>query len=296
MQLVTRQFVALFAALLPVLAQTPAPPAMPITGQAVPQLVPYETAVQNVMRKWAIPGASVAITDQGRLVFARGFGLADRENSIPVQPWNSFRLASISKTIAGMTIVKLIEEGRFTLDSKMVDLLPHIAPLPGTSMDPRVRQITVRHLLHHTGGWDKEVPVDSAFHFTEAARALNVNRATITPEQMGRYILSQRLDFEPGAKYAYSQAGYLLLGRIIERVTGKKFEEVVREKVLLPAGATSVRLGKSLLEQREPDEVRYYDYPGRPLATTPLLFPEPLFPTPDPTGGFGLNKQTHMQA
>ena len=243
---------------------------MPITGRAVPQLAPNETAVQSVMRKWGIPGASVAIADQGRLVYARGFGLADRENGIPVQPWSVFRLASISKTIAGMTIVKLVEEGRISLDAKMVDLLPHITPVPGATMDPRVRQITVRHLLHHTGGWDKPVPVDSAFHFNEAARALNVNRATLTPEQMCRYILGQRLDFEPGAKYAYSQAGYLLLGRIIERVTGKKFEEARRKMA-------SVRSGDFVFMSETPCASKCTTLPWRAtMLTAPAISPRSI--------------------
>lgn len=259
---------------------------MPVTGRAVPQLAAYETAVQSVMQKWAIPGASVAITDQGRLVFARGFGFADRENGIPVQPYSSFRLASISKTIAGMTILKLVEEGRFSLDAKMVDLLPHITPVPGATMDPRVRQITVRQLLQHTGGWAKEIPNDSVLQFTLAARALNVERATITPEQLCRYAVSQPLDFDPGTRYYYSQAGYLLLGRIIERVTGRKYEDAVREKILVPAGATSIRLGKSMFAQKEPDEVRYYDYPGAPLVTTTPIVPGAVAPYTRPYGGF----------
>lgn len=251
---------------------------MPVTGRAVPQLAVYDAAVQGVMQKWAIPGASVAITDQGRLVYARGFGFADRERGLAVQPSNLFRLASISKTLTGMTILKLVEEGRFSLDARMMELLPNLTVVPGATMDPRVRQTTVRQLLQHTGGWAKEIPDDAALQFSAAARALNVDRATITPEQMCRFIVSQRLDFEPGSRYYYSQAGYLLLGRIIERVTGKKYEEAVREKILAPAGANSLKVGRSLLAQKEPDEVRYYNFPGATLGTVPGVVPGVLPP------------------
>ena len=278
-----KRLTILIPILLPLFAQSPG---TPVTGRPVPELAVYEAAVQGVMQKWAIPGASVAITDQGRLVFARGFGFADRENAIPVQPASIFRLASISKTLTGMTTLKLIEEGKFTLDDKMVDLLPNLAPTPGATMDPRVRQITVRQLLQHTAGWAREIPDDAALQFTAAARALNIDRAAITSEQVCRYVISQRLDFDPGARYYYSQAGYLLLGRIIERVTGKKYEDAVREKILLPVGATSLKVGRSLLSQKEPDEVRYYSFPGAGLLTGSPNVPGAVSPYERPYGAF----------
>ena len=283
MTLLPRLTIFLTATLASVVAQ---PPATPATGRNVPELAAYDAAIRSVMQKWAIPGAAVAITDQGRLVYARGFGFADREAGLAVQPSSMFRMASISKTLTGMTILRLIQEGKLSLEAKALDLIPNITPVPGVTIDPRMRQITVRQLLQHTGGWAKEIPDDAVLQFTSAAKALNVDRTTITPEQMVRYAISQTLDFDPGTKYYYSQAGYLVLGRIIERVTGKNYEDAVKEKLLTPAGVTSFKRGKSLYAQKEPDEVKYYSYPGDPLRTGAAVVPGVLPPFPPQYGNF----------
>ena len=259
---------------------------IPMTGKDVPSLVPYENALKPIMQKWSIPGASLAITDQGRLVYARGFGYADKEAQIPVQPASLFRLASISKTLTGMTIVKLAEEGRINLDAKFMDLLPNITPIESMPFDARMRNITVRMLLQHTGGWDRAVQDDSILQFSAAAKALGVPYSNLTPDLMCRWAISQKLDFDPGTRYAYSQAGYLLLGRLIERITGRKYEDMVREKLLTPAGVTTLKRGRSLLSQREPDEVKYYDYPGAALQTTAPVVPGAVAPTPRQYGNY----------
>ena len=266
-----------------VVAQTPS---IPMTGRDVASLVPYENALKPIMQKWSIPGAALAISDQGRLVYARGFGYADKEAQIQVQPGSLFRLASISKTLTGMTIIKLAEEGRLNLDAKFMDLLPGLQPVPTVAFDARMRNITVRMLVQHTGGWERDVPNDASLQFASAAKALGIPYASLTPDLMARWAISQKLDFDPGSKYSYSQAGYLLLGRIIERITGKKYEDAVREKLLTPAGVTTLKLGHALLSQREPDEVKYYDYPGALLQTATPVVPGALPPTPRQYGNF----------
>jgi uncharacterized protein (TIGR03437 family) len=260
-------------------------PAIPITGLEVPALTPYESALRPIMQKWSIPGAALAITDSGRLIYARGFGYADREGGIPVQPGSSFRLASISKTLTGMTILKLAEEGRLSLDAKFMDLIPNITPIPGFNFDARMRNVTVRQLLQHTGGFDKDVPDDWVLQFGAAARALNVPYSSLNPDLLCRYAISQQLDFDPGTRYSYNQSGYLFLGRIIEKITGKKYEDAVREKLLTPAGAARLKLGHSLLSQKEPDEVKYYDYPDAPPITTAIV-PGAVAPAPRQYGAY----------
>jgi uncharacterized protein (TIGR03437 family) len=259
--------------------------AMPMTGKAVPELAAYENALKPILQRWNIPGASLAITDKGRLVYARGFGYADREAGIPVQPSSIFRLASISKTLTGMTILKLAEEGRLSLDAKFMDLIPNITPIPSFNFDPRMRNVTVRQLLQHTGGFDKDIPEDWVIQYNTAARALGVPYSTLTPDLLCRYAISQRLDFDPGTRYSYNQSGYLFLGRIIEKITGKKYEDAVREKLLTPAGVATLKLGHSLLAQKEPDEVKYYNYPGAALITTAAV-PGAVVPAPRQYGNF----------
>lgn len=256
-------------------AQT-ATPQFPITGREVPALLPYETAVRGVMNKWSVPGAVLAIADGNRLIYVRGLGWADREAAEPVRPTSRFRLASISKTMTGMTLLKLAEEGKVNLDAPFMNYIPDLKPATSPLPDPRMAQVTVRQLLQHTGGFDRALDNDHAVFFNTASRLFN---EPVSTDLMTRYTISQRLDFAPGSKYVYGNSGYQMLGRVIERVAGKKFVEAVYDKILRPAGVTSVELGGNLLSQRLPDEVKYYDYPGAPLATTAVA-PGATVPTP----------------
>jgi N-acyl-D-amino-acid deacylase len=116
----------------------------------------------------------------------------------------------------------------------------------------------VRHLLEHAGGWDRAVSFDPMFRSSEIATATG----TPVPASVNaviRYMLGQRLDFDPGTRYAYSNFGYAVLGRIIERVSGTSYERFVQDAVLAPAGATRMRLGRSLYADRAAGEARYYD-------------------------------------
>ena len=248
---------------------------LPVTGKEVPALTVYEDALLQIMRKWSIPGAALAITEGGRLVYARGLGYADRENGIPVHPTTRFRLASISKTITGMSILRLAQEGRLNLDAKFIDLIPKLTQAVTPAPDPRMRQVTVRQLLQHTGGFDRPITDDHVNYFNTASRLFN--NAPITKDILTRYIISQKLDFDPGTRYVYGNSGYQILGRVIEQVTGKPYLEAVRDLVLTPSGGKNFDVAKALLSQRAVDEVRYYDYPNAPLNTT-LVVPGAIMP------------------
>jgi len=132
---------------------------IPITGIPVPGMESFDRFMTNLMARYNIPGAAVAVVKDGRLVFAHGYGLADKENNQLVQPESLFRIASISKPITAVTVLKLVEEGKLDLDAKVFCapggscLLEHLQPLPGrTVLDQRIYNITVRMLLQHSGG------------------------------------------------------------------------------------------------------------------------------------------------
>ncbi len=238
-----------------------------ITGTEVPELTAFDQAIPPLLEKWKVPGAALAISDGGRLIYARGFGYADSENKIPVQPFSLFRIASISKTVTAVTIMKLVEEGKLNLDAKLGTILPDLTPLPGRTVDPRVKDITIRQLLHHLGGWDRtKIPGgDPALIHTQSLKALP---SPPTPFDLARYSISSPLSFAPGAGYAYSNTGFTILGRVIEKVTGKKYEDYVRENVLGRMGVSEMRIARTLASQRYADEVRYYDAPGSALIPT----------------------------
>lgn len=250
----------------PAFSGTGTPPAdFPISGAALPGMQPFEASVHALMQKYGIPGGAVALVRDGKLVYARGFGYADVEHKTPVQPDALFRIASVSKPITSAAIMKLVEEGKLHLDDRVAPLIADLKPAPGATVDPRWEQITIRHLLNHTGGWDRDKPggFDPMFVSATAAAAVNAP-APASAETIIRYMKGMPLDFDPGTKWVYSNFGYDILGRVIERLSGMPYEEYVRTRVLQPAGASRTRLGRTRLGDALPEEVRYY-YPGASL-------------------------------
>jgi len=265
-------------------------PDIPISGAAVPGLEPFEQSVRNMMQTYGIPGGAVALVRDGKLIYARGFGYADLENKTPVQPDALFRIASVSKPITSAAIMKLVEQGKLKLDDRVAPLIADLTPAPGATVDPRWEQITIRHLLDHTGGWDRDKPnggFDPIDRPLIAAAAVGAP-APASSETLVRYMKGMPLDFNPGEKFAYSNFGYIILGRVIERVSGMPYKEYVRTRVLEPVGATRTQQGKSHMLDALADEVKYY-FPnfGVTGPLVPSVFPgEGLVPLN--YGGFHL--------
>ena len=230
---------------------------IPITGTVVPGMAWYDKVIPDLMRKYKIPGGAVAVVRDGKLIYARGFGYADVENKTPVQPDALFRIASVSKPITSVAIMKLVGDGKLRLDDRVAPYIADLAPAPGATVDPRWEQITIQHLLNHTAGWDREKSGDPMFQSAIAATAVNAP-APASAETIIRYMKGKPLDFNPGEKFAYSNFGYDILGRVIERVSGMPYETFVRTRVLQPAGAGRTRLGRTRLSDALPDEVKYY--------------------------------------
>lgn len=207
----------------------------------------------------------MAISKDGRLVYAGGFGWANREQKISVKPDSLFRIASISKPITAVAIMRLVEEGAFKLDDRMVDLLkdlPEYRRHP--QWDKRMDRVTVRDLLRHSGGWDRSKVLDpmGLTGHLRAASELNIT-PPCTPRDMMKFMFRRPLQFDPGTEFAYSNFGYVILGRIIEDKTGKPYEQFVQEQLLAPIGVTTMRIGKMAEQDRAKSEVWYYDVKGR---------------------------------
>ena len=246
---------------------------------AVAELAAYDRIIPELMRKWEIPGGAVAVAKNGRLVLARGYGLADVEKNRPVRPDALMRIASVSKPITAAAILVLVEQDRLDLDARVVDLLGPIKPMHGRAIDPGFRKITVRQLLHHTAGFDRGKSFDpmlSPRPITDALGPMADGPAIV------RFMLDRPLDFKPGSRYAYSNFGYCLLGRVIEQITGSSYEEAVGQLVLKPSGITRMRLGHTRLKDRAKGEARYYPPPVE------SILPEDKGPVDSPYGRFYL--------
>ena len=223
-----------------------------ITGPPAPKLAAYDELMTAFMREHRPPGAALAVTYHGRLVYARGFGHADLERREPVRPASLFRIASISKPFTATAVLQLVEQGKLKLDEPVLPLLklePHLER--GARLDPRWHEIRIHHCLQHTAGWNRDKSFDpmSAATAEQVARSLKV-RLPIHPRQIIRYMLGKPLDFAPGTAYAYSNFGYCVLGRVIEAVGRMPYHRFVAEKVLAPLKIRDMRLGKNLLRDR----------------------------------------------
>jgi len=241
----------------------------------------YDRAVRDFMDRWGIPGGAVALSRQGRIVLVRGYGLADVDADEVVARRALFRLASLSKPVTAVAVLRLVEEGLVDLDAPAFDYLDRLPPLDGAGEDPRLVNVTVRHLLLHAGGWDiAERGHDPMFINQEVAAAFG-EPGPADADMIVRYVRGQPLDFDPGERYAYSNFGYCVLGRVIEAVTGEPYESWVQREVLAPMGIEgTMRIGGTRLVDRFEGEVRYY---GAGFA--PSVYPEEGT-APVPYGGF----------
>jgi len=231
-----------------------------VSGGFLSPFFQFDREIQKFMSARNVPGCALAVVKDRRLVYARGYGWADRENKVPAKPTSLFRIASLSKPFTAIAVLKLVERGKLDLKTRVFDLLGQggdaLRPYGG-KFDERWKQITVDHLLHHTGGWDRDKSFDPMFRPREIAGTLAVPSPP-GPRDIIRYMLGQALDFDPGARYAYSNFGYCVLGRVIEKVGGASYEKFVKENVLALIGIKRMRIGASLAENRAEDEVRYY--------------------------------------
>lgn len=235
---------------------------IPESGQTGADLEPLNDLMRTFLREHNIPGATLAISHQGSTIFERGFGYADVESRVSMPANANMRIASLSKSITAVAILMLVQEGRLSLDQT---LLYWLAKHPSEKFetegaiqaDSRWAKITVRHLLHHSGGWDRDKSKDTVFQLAEVTQVLKKDSVAQTPDLV-RYQLGRPLDFEPGSQHVYSNVGYCMLGRVIEAVTNEPYESFVRTRILNPAMMSQTRLGKTRLNDRALDEVTYY--------------------------------------
>ncbi len=235
-----------------------------------PHYAPFDQLMAGFIEEHKVPGAALAVSHNREVVYSKGFGIADFDKKRHVEADSLFRIASISKPITAVAVLQLVDAGKVHLDEPVMNFIrlkPHIEP--GKSPDPRWYKVTLRHCLQHTGGWDRDRSGDPIVIPNKIASALGT-RVPVPPEDVVRYMMGQSLDFDPGLRFAYSNLGYLLLGRLIETATNRRYEEVVRQDVLAPLGIRNMQLGRAMPERRAKGEVCYYD---SKLGTGICLYP-----------------------
>lgn len=217
--------------------------------------------VSNFIKKWKIQGASLAVTKDEKLVYAKGFGIANSETGEEVKPGHLFRIASVSKLFTAVAIMKLHEDGLLDLDEKVFGEHGVLNdPEYRSYRDKRVEDISIRHLLNHTAGWSR-YSGDPVFNSLYIARKMEVE-APAHLEHILSYTLSKRLNYRPGTRYSYSNFGYAILGEIIERKSGMDYQDYVVMNIFKPLDIHDMHIGKSYYHEKYPNEVRYHSSVG----------------------------------
>ena len=177
--------------------------------------------VMTLANKYRLFNGSVLVAEDGKVIYKKGLGLANMEWNIPNTPETKFRLGSITKQFTATLIMQLVEQGKVKLDGKISDYLPDYRKDVGD-------KVTVHQLLNHTSGIPSYTGLPGFFQ--------DVSRNPYTVGAFVKKYASNDLEFEPGSKFSYNNSGYFLLGAIVEKATGKSYEQVLKEKIFDPIG------------------------------------------------------------
>jgi CubicO group peptidase (beta-lactamase class C family) len=165
-------------------------------------------------------GATALVSQNGKIIYKKAFGMANLELGVPMQADNVFRIASITKQFTAVAILQLMEQGKLSLQDDITKFIPDY-PTAGT-------KITIEHLLTHTSGIANNTDMPD-----------HMSRVDVTPTEMIGHFKNLPLKFAPGTSWSYSNNGYFLLGYIIEKITGKTYAEYLEEHFFTPLGMTN---------------------------------------------------------
>lgn len=202
---------------------------------------------EGFLREHGIQGLSVAYGRDGTIEFEHGYGFADAEGKEAVTPEHRFRIASISKPITATAVMMGVEKGQLKLDDKVFGPQGILGDAYGAKLPESVRAITIDHLLTHLGGgWanDKDDPMFK-------------NPAMKHDELITWTLANQKQTHKPGEHYAYSNFGYCVLGRVLEKIHQTPYETLITQQVLSKCGINSMRIAGNTLAQRQPHESMY---------------------------------------
>jgi CubicO group peptidase (beta-lactamase class C family) len=220
--------------------------------------------INAFLEQWNIPGAGVAITKNGKLIYNKGLGFINQEKTEPARANTLFRIASVSKPITSIAIMKLIQEGKLSLNDsvfgkgKILDQPYYLDVIS----DKRIYAITIQNLLEHTAGWDRNIPTDGFSHndppfFPQHVAAVMGEANPVGDSTLIKFSLKKGLNHYPSSTYSYSNIGYLVLGKVIEKLTGMKYEEYVQKAIFYPLNIKDIHLGKNLPANAYEGEAEY---------------------------------------
>ena len=249
--------------------------------------------------KHSFPGFAMAVGRAGEIIYSAADGYADRESRNVMTPATRIRLGSLSKVFTTACILKLKQDGQLALDDKLINYFPQCEETSNRPADERVLQITIRQILHHTSG----LPIDVYKPMPHMerdetldiyARPNNLNQRSIT-----NFLYNCHLQFEPGTKTGYSTISFLVLGRIIELLSGKKYPAYLMDSIINQYALEGIMQGRSCGGQ--PGESTYYNIDpldgGEPVRETEFRFgPTRYLECRDSSGGIVASPVALVQA
>lgn len=217
-----------------------------------------DTFLKAEMSRRHIPGISVVVVRDGKVIKAKGYGRANVETGAPATPDTVYELASVTKQFTATAVMMLVEEGRVKLEESILTYLP--------DLPEAWKPVTVRHLLNHTSGIRS---------YTSLPAFLANLRKDYTQAELIRLVAGYPLDFPPGERFVYNNTGYFLLGMLIEKVSGKSYEEFLKERIFQPLGMTATRLNNR--RAVIPNRAAGYDWAQNQLRNAEYLSPTQPF-------------------
>lgn len=223
-----------------------------------PELHAMDSIMQRYLKRWEINGAQLAISRHDSLLYARGFGYADKDRKIPMEPSYIMRMASVSKLVTATGIMKLRDMGKIRLSDKVFGPkgILNDTFYVNSIRDKRYFDITVEQLLRHKAGFTNYAG-DAIF---STRYIMQQNHLTTPPDHrtLLRIVLRRHLGYTPGTAQRYCNIGYTLLSLIIEKRTGMSYENFMQRYVLNPAGCYDFHIAGNYLKDRRKNETVYY--------------------------------------
>ena len=232
------------------------------------EIAKVDKIAKDFMKKYNVPGLQIAITKDERLVFAKGYGYADKEKGVLMGPNVKGRIASVSKPITAVGIMKLAQANKLTMNKKVMGSGSILGSAwAGKTLTNREKSITVANLLEHTAGanvWDNNGKFDhngkdeSPVSWDPMFQQSSYNHAQL----IGWVLDNRNPDYNPGTYYAYSNFGYCMLGRIIEKISKQAYETWIKNNVLKPCGINGMFVSGDTKAQKRSNEMVYYGQNG----------------------------------
>ena len=227
---------------------------------AIPELEALDKKINKYIYEWHIKGASLAIVRNDSLVYAKGYGWADQEMEVKMEPGHIMRVASVSKLITSAGIMVLQDQGKLTIKDKVFGpegILNDEFFNDLTKCDSRYYNITVEDLMRHRSGFSR----DPVFSSIDVQKQMRLDHPP-TKEDYFTLVLGKKMSAPAGRTTKYSNFGYVVLSEIIERVSGESYETFIKENVMKPAGCYDMHIGGIYYADKRENEVRYYTHEG----------------------------------